>query len=835
MPKFMIHLLDVGAVDYGDSILCDFPGSTVLIDGGRTSSSRASADVVKGEDVSHRPLQEQIKEKLGQPIAAVDLLVVTHCHSDHMGCLPELVEKGVLKTKWALLSDPQLGYGITADSDEPPAFDRMTDRDKLWLALREEPVYGASDDEIRQFIEDTAKEYERYVGMVNKLQNELGSKCVLYRGPSEELSPGFNALLRNFQETGLRVYGPSESQLLHCAKFLEGRSEDTIDAVLPGGRGNVVAAYKDAISELVGTDAEDTGENGNAVNCQSIVLKFESASHKVLLTGDMQFAKPQLDDEVKKEVTKLLEDVAGDAPFTFVKLAHHGATNGQNLSFLKKLKAKMLGISTGSKSTKHPTEPTLQALESLGAQNVHWARVDMNGICSYVAKNGTATLDPERGDLDDLTRPDERSGDIVPVTKQAASTEPIVARRRLAEDGSFVDVSLRIPNRKTKVSFSIYIDPEGETPPFEPARPRIEVGDTGSKLAGGRKLPRLLFVSDPNQLSANVGTEASTRALDMVRNAAQNLELAQGSELLLRVQKALQRGRYEGVVLIGGYDVVPSQIVNTLPRELRQYRVADRDRLQVWSDDGYGDLNGDFVPELPVSRVPDAHDPQLLLTGLTTDGPGLPTNRVGIRNLMREFADGIFASLPGSNSLATSESKVVGVPPYSLDGDIAYLMLHGSAEDGREFLGEADDSSYPVALAVEDVPRSTAKVVFTGCCYGALTVGKRARDAQPGEQVPVRKVNESIALTWLRNGANAFVGCTGVHYSPVKPPFNYFGAPMHRLFWERLLKQDPPSKALYLAKTSYAKGIPFVKPPSVEGMAYEHKILRQYTCLGLGW
>lgn len=836
MPKFAIHLLDVGAVDYGDCILCELPGATVLIDGGRTSSSRATSDVVKGEDVTHLPLQEQIRKKLGQTKAAVDLLIVTHCHSDHMGCLPELVRNGSLTTNWALLADPQLGYGIGADSDEPPPFQSMTLKHKLWLALREEPVYAASDDELRDFIEDTAKEYERYVGMVNKLQHELGAKCVLYRGPSEDLSPGFNALMSNFRQTGLKVYGPSESQLLNCAKFLEGRSEDTIDAVLAGGSGDVVSAYKEAISELVGTDAEDTGENGNAVNCQSIVVKFESGAHKVLLTGDMQFVKPQLDDEIKQEVAQLLEDVTADAPFTFVKLAHHGATNGQNISFLKRLKAKMLGISTGSKSSKHPTEPTLQALESLGAQNVHWARVDVNGICSYVAKNGAAKLDLERGGLDDLTRPDERSGDVTVIAVKPEPPKPVVAERRIVEDGTVVEVSVRIPNRRTRVSFSIEIDPEGQPTPFDRARPRLEPhADSGSTLAGGRELPKLLFVSDPQRLAANVGSYAAAQALDMVRQAGQALELRDSFELLSRVQNDIRGGKYDGVVLVGGYDVVPSQIINTLPKELARYKIADRDRLQVWSDDGYGDIDGDFVPEVPVSRVPDAHDPQLLLKALSVAAPGTPTTRAGIRNLMREFADGVFAALPGKNPMGTSESQVAGVPPYSLAGDIVYLMLHGTADDGSQFLGEGSDSAYPIALTVDEISRSSARVVFTGCCYGALTVGKRARDAQPGEQVPVRATKDSIALTWLRNGLNAFVGCTAVHYSPLKKPYDYFGGPMHRLFWEQLLKQNSPAKALYLSKVAYAKGIPFLRPASVEGTAYEHKILRQYTCLGLGW
>src|SRR5207245_818501 len=44
------------------------------------------------------------EELLGHgPPFAVSLLVATHLHSDHIGCLPALVHQGTLRADWALV------------------------------------------------------------------------------------------------------------------------------------------------------------------------------------------------------------------------------------------------------------------------------------------------------------------------------------------------------------------------------------------------------------------------------------------------------------------------------------------------------------------------------------------------------------------------------------------------------------------------------------------------------------------------------------------------------------------------------------------------------------
>ena len=336
-------------------------------------------------------------------------------------------------------------------------------------------------------------------------------------------------------------------------------------------------------------------------------------------------------------------------------------------------------------------------------------------------------------------------------------------------------------------------------------------------------------------MQAKFGPESARSLTAAFSSANRKLVDGRAPDAIGSVRSVLQRdASYKGVVLLGGYDVLPSQILNTLPPQLAGEKIADRDRLQVWSDDAYGDLDGDGVPELPVSRVPDGGSMEFLRFLLNPHSQGARSLRAGVRNRERPFADGIFSMLPGASPMFTSASAVPGIPPYPLNGDMLYLMLHGTAHDGTVFQGESDDD-YPVAVIPSTIPKPCPSLVFTGCCYGALLVDEIARDAQPGQKLTPRSVKDSIALTCLSNGANAFLGCTGTHYSPLKPPLVYFGQPFHRLFWRHYLNGEPPARALWMTKIDYAKGIPHRPSAKPADIAYEHKIMRQYTCLGLGW
>src|SRR5262245_10800722 len=96
-----IHLLDMGRERYGDCVLAEIGGRSIMIDGGHPGDWQARHGFPS--------IPDQLEEILGHAAPfRINLLVVTHCHTDHIGCLPTLVENGLLKVQWALVADEKL-------------------------------------------------------------------------------------------------------------------------------------------------------------------------------------------------------------------------------------------------------------------------------------------------------------------------------------------------------------------------------------------------------------------------------------------------------------------------------------------------------------------------------------------------------------------------------------------------------------------------------------------------------------------------------------------------------------------------------------------------------
>jgi hypothetical protein len=164
-----------------------------------------------------------------------------------------------------------------------------------------------------------------------------------------------------------------------------------------------------------------------------------------------------------------------------------------------------------------------------------------------------------------------------------------------------------------------------------------------------------------------------------------------------------------------------------------------------------------------------------------------------------------------------------------------YYMLHGADHDATRFWGETKGGNVYEAFDIDNIPESTpGTIIFAGCCWGALTVQPAAYRYTPSIRLRPRTPEQSIALSYLKAGALAYIGCTGTHYSPQQLPFNFFGRPMHDLFWKGVNEGLSPALALFRAKQKYATGIPHGLVKSFS-KAIEVKILREFTCLGLGW
>lgn len=829
-----IHLLDVGRSQYGDCVLARIKDTWILFDGGHKKDIDGS--------ISHHAIPTQLRAIMELPeddVIAVDLLVVSHTHADHIGCLPEMVERGMLRATCALVTAPDLAWPPSATTDSHVT----KDAGQLCALLREEYVDFVDQDAFDIAIADAASLQRRYRAMIEGL---LDRGTQVFMHGEDDLSE----LESKFVEVGMKVLGPTNQSMKECARLLDEVGRDFVGdfhGVLADGGIDKLSLYK-KIMKAWHDNLHVDGAFGPVVNMQSSIIAFDDGQHRFLFTGDSQLEKPEVPSKlVKNEALRIRSEISrmsAEQPFLFVKVGHHGSHNAVGPNVLRDLGSDTLyfGLCTGSESRHHPSSAFIEALTK-HSDEVVLGRTDTNGRVSFYYKQGQVSIEQERGDLNDASVTEEPEDSISPSSAETPRQLSSPRERPTAPNAVFTPIpgkepgpiEIKIPyNPSTglNVSIQIKIDPT----PMQHAR---AVLPCGFSLAGGRALPKLLFVTCSEALSRNIGENESSEILAEISSKGHtvvdlsSVEATDADQSIRLVQEALNASPgTQGVVLVGGYDVVPALKIDVFPDgEDEDERSSDADEYVVWTDNLYGDIDDDGMPELPVSRVPDGRSSALLKAALSAPRPH-GRFRHGIHNVERPFATEVFKLVPGDGDTHAST-------PYSVSdgrrstGDYLYFMLHGRHEDATRFWGENEDGETIEALHLNDLELSPGAVVFTGCCWGALPVVETALDHVEGPPTP-RTAGDSIALACLNQGALAYIGCTGVHYSPKHPPYDVAGGGIHKVFWRQVAKDIAPSAALLAAKKAMASQM---EEHSRQGQAQAMnlKLVHQFCLLGLGW
>lgn len=442
-----IHLLNMGTKMYGDSILITHGNKKVLIDGAHPNDEES--------------ITGQLTHLLGkEPPFHLDLLVVTHCHSDHIGCLPALVDAGTITTTYALVADEKLGWGQTAADSLFDQSANFSDAQLTLLAASVEENYSAlPDGELIELLDAVVKLRPAYLGMLKKLKAD-GTTIVRYGRDSTAKVKQIETALSSI---GLKVLGPTTDHLLICAESLAGRSDsvatELFDELEPHSH-DLADAYRQMIAGDSGIDAVDIPGQGAALNNQSIVLKVAAGGWSALLAGDMQFAKPEISG-LEDYMPALRKTVAENGPYDFIKLTHHTSYNGLNANVYNEWSAtKLFAHTGGSNDANHPNRSALELLES-HSTNLKFARTDRNGIIT-ISKNGSVVMIPSEGVLNDF-KPNSLIDvpQMIPEIETGEANSPVepVTRTVKASNDQFVEVITRVPHTSTTVTVTIQVQP----------------------------------------------------------------------------------------------------------------------------------------------------------------------------------------------------------------------------------------------------------------------------------------------------------------------------------------------------------------------------------------
>lgn len=445
-----VHLLDIGygpKHQYGDCLLCQFGDVSVLIDGGH----RGDEDLILG----------QLRELLDQSgTVTVSLIITSHPHDDHIGCLPSLVAQGALKADWALVCDPQYRWGNPGDTDTEFAGRDARVRGIVEAALEHDRT-DWDDDELAGFIDNAANLETRYRTMLDQLA-ENGTRVVLHGTEADREAE----LLDAFGAVGLEVLGPSLEELRECFRLLTGGQTDAIRSFEMKSDLDLdsAASVANAYRNLVLGVSDAVPANRGAINLQSLVTTFKYGNRRFIFAGDMQFADPQVESEMLIEgVAELRRRISKRAPYAFVKLSHHGSDNAFDENTMPDYgESGLYGVCCGNAPGHHP-HPHVLSLLNENRDNIDWVRTDRNGLVSITFGAGVPDIDLTRGKKDDPTPPKKKQRRPAPDVVTDAEALPVSATAKDLARSTQYTFTASVPPNATRLS--VILDLQSGTAP----------------------------------------------------------------------------------------------------------------------------------------------------------------------------------------------------------------------------------------------------------------------------------------------------------------------------------------------------------------------------------
>jgi hypothetical protein len=284
------------------------------------------------------------------------------------------------------------------------------------------------------------------------------------------------------------------------------------------------------------------------------------------------------------------------------------------------------------------------------------------------------------------------------------------------------------------------------------------------------------------------------------------------------------------IVILGAGDIVPFQEINN---------PADDDDEIVLSDLPYAcntkystSINSFIGPTRVVGRIPDKSGKQNTIAYLET----LIKNSIDHQPMKRSDYMNYFSVSAQVWTKSTQRSltsmfddcgRLINSPLKSETTDAKYTKTqlkplthfyncHGSKADPC-FYGQKGKNNYPVALASKNLAASVSKgtMVAAECCYGAELYDTSSSEAK----------QDGIALTYLENGAIAFLGSSTIAYGPSDS--NALADLITQYFIKSNLKGDVSTgRALLEARQRFLTD----SGPQLD--PYELKTLAQFYLLG---